>query len=296
MGNNFWQHIYFPLHGRLFLEGKKIKKINKTKQEQIALKAILFFPSSSQFWRDPGTGAAHFCLQNSSAKSSAKLWQNYSGESIYLKQNIIFDFSKLLIVKLAYLCQSSSYVQTYFKHAHIHVSCSNNKQTKHPAEQNRTEQNTVNRKVHLSFADDVKREEEKIPDISPITSFHPTQTPVWVNIPPYLSPTPGWWIPVYLRWAAAASGLGHRLCILVDRQRYTRVWEKQAAADRLQLTSQHYKVSIPFLLRICRRQVEAQRWKTCLSSCAHSEDSDQTAHSRSLIWIFSGAFWICKNP
>ena len=32
-----------------------------------------------------------------------------------------------------------------------------------------------------------------------------------------------------------------------------------------------------------------------LWTCEHSEDSDQTARSRSLIWIFTGRIWIAKD-
>ena len=40
---------------------------------------------------------------------------------------------------------------------------------------------------------------------------------------------------------------------------------------------------------------ELRRQKEYLRTCASSEDSDQPAHSRRLIWIFADAFWIAKD-
>ena len=43
------------------------------------------------------------------------------------------------------------------------------------------------------------------------------------------------------------------------------------------------------------KQYEPQRQKTYLLIYAHSEDSDQSVHSRRLIWIFTERSWIVKD-
>ena len=57
---------------------------------------------------------------------------------------------------------------------------------------------------------------------------------------------------------------------------------------------QHHWPSFMLLSRDTYLQYEQQRQKTYLRTCAPSENSDQPAHSRSLIRIFLCAFWITK--
>ena len=51
---------------------------------------------------------------------------------------------------------------------------------------------------------------------------------------------------------------------------------------------------ISSLMNSCYEQ-EPQCKETYIRTCAPSEDSDQPAHPRSLIRIFTGAFWIAKD-
>ena len=45
----------------------------------------------------------------------------------------------------------------------------------------------------------------------------------------------------------------------------------------------------------CTEHMNWQRQKTYLRTCTRSEDSDQPAHSHSLIKLLIGAFWIAKG-
>ena len=45
----------------------------------------------------------------------------------------------------------------------------------------------------------------------------------------------------------------------------------------------------------CTEHMNWQRQKTYFRTCTRSEDSDQPAHSHSLIKLLIGAFWIAKG-